>query len=144
MKKFLIVVSLLATVIVGLVISNVSGPFYGGLAAIPFLVWVGWYIGRRRKSRDRCYVYIISDTAGRGPIKVGITSNLKRRLRGLQTGSPQKLRVEHSVRFKTRKTALQVEKRIHRRGMEDGHHRNGEWFNREFAPRARRMLRGRT
>lgn len=68
------------------------------------------------------YVYLI----GTDDIqKVGITNDLNRRLRELQTGNPHKLTLHHHILVED-KDALYIEKKIH---LELNHRKmKGEWF----------------
>ena len=69
-------------------------------------------------------VYYIG--ASDGPVKVGITTSIKRRLAELQTGSPQQLHLLGWVRGDA-----QVEQQLH--AALKPHQIRGEWFEREHA-----------
>lgn len=58
-------------------------------------------------------------------IKIGIARDLNNRLKGLQTGSPDKLTLLGVIMPKTR-TPLQLEDQLHARFADDRSH--GEWF----------------
>ncbi len=73
------------------------------------------------------YIYIISNESNH--IKVGITKNLKRRLRSLQTGNGDKLTILFSEEFDcTRKHLLSVEKIIHNQLNTNLVKKHGEWY----------------
>jgi hypothetical protein len=70
------------------------------------------------------YVYIIgTDTP---PYKVGISRNPQRRLRALQTGHPEQLRIHHQIATDAAKTRL-LESVIHNNLKL--HRCAGEWFD---------------
>lgn len=70
------------------------------------------------------YIYIIG--ADQPPYKVGISKDPQRRLKNLQTGHPQKLRIHDLKETNAEKTKL-LESAIH---YHLKHHRtHGEWFN---------------
>lgn len=71
------------------------------------------------------YVYFIQGGEG-GPIKIGTGNNLRVRLKHLQIGNPQKLRVTHKIAMPSRKEAFALEKQLH---AEFAVWRlEGEWF----------------
>lgn len=73
------------------------------------------------------YVYIISTRKDGAPCKVGISSSPEARLSGLQTGSPEPLKLIDYYYFDTRQEAMRVERKFH-----DAHASQraiGEWFN---------------
>lgn len=70
------------------------------------------------------YIYVIGPE--NGPQKIGITNNLKHRLRAIQTGNPDKLFVHHFEEIDASRVRL-LERKIH---LELVHKRlKGEWFN---------------
>lgn len=74
------------------------------------------------------YVYLIGTEDIQ---KIGITNDLSRRLRELQTGNPHELTLHHHILVED-KDALSIEKKIH---LELNHRKlKGEWFrmDREF------------
>ena len=69
------------------------------------------------------YIYVIG--SDQPPYKVGISVNPQKRLRELQTGHPERLRVLHEQETEYDRTRL-LERVIHRHLK---HHRcEGEWF----------------
>ncbi|PID03615.1 hypothetical protein CSV67_02950 [Sporosarcina sp. P2] len=66
------------------------------------------------------YVYFVQAEIG-GPIKIGSASNVSKRIKALQTGNPEKLRVLHTTTGGKR-----LEFHLHRKFTE--HHKFGEWF----------------
>jgi hypothetical protein len=69
------------------------------------------------------YIYVIGGDPG--TIKVGVATNVKSRLRGLQTGSPVKLKVFHAIRVPA-KRAFIIEWAVHDRLAK--YELEGEWF----------------
>jgi len=61
---------------------------------------------------------------GRGPVKIGFSTDVERRLRELQTASPVPLRVVERVI-----ATPEVEALLHRRVCGWGRHLLGEWFD---------------
>ncbi len=61
--------------------------------------------------------------------KIGITDNIQRRIRDLQTGSPHDLRVSEIIEFPDEETARKAEGFIHRTLTLAGMHKRGEWFD---------------
>jgi hypothetical protein len=82
--------------------------------------------GCNHKRRMTFYIYVIAPEAGY-PCKVGVASNIKKRLKGLQTGSGEELFVHSVFAAANRGTAFRVEKFAHRRLQEN--RMVGEWFN---------------
>ncbi len=62
-----------------------------------------------------------------GPVKVGITTSLRSRLRALQTGSPSELVMAIAIGATDTVGARAVEQRFHR--THDGSRLVGEWFD---------------
>lgn len=60
------------------------------------------------------------------PVKIGIATSLKGRLKQLQTGNPEELRCHHFVRVPVDR-AIAVEAAAHRHFKD--RHRRGEWFD---------------
>ena len=83
-----------------------------------------------RDAKD-CWVYVIAavsdDRHVVGPVKVGITADVPKRLSGLQTGSPLKLVIVGKYAFWRREHARLVEGAFHRAC--DVHRLEGEWFD---------------
>lgn len=76
-------------------------------------------------SDGTCYIYIIAiDEVGM--VKVGISDNPQKRLSQLTTGSPFKMRIEHSFAAPSRKAAEDIERGFHR--VYADKRGNGEWF----------------
>lgn len=72
------------------------------------------------------WVYIIMDSGQYA--KVGVSHNVGRRLKILQTGNPQKLRVYALLRCENRQAAYELESAIHKIFKKHGSHTHGEWF----------------
>lgn len=66
-------------------------------------------------------VYVVGPEGG--PFKVGIARNLKRRLTGLQIGSPERLRVHHAI---LHHDAAAIERAVH--ALLADRRLTGEWF----------------
>lgn len=86
--------------------------------------------GAERQRREPSYfLYVVCthrDGAWSSPIKVGITANLKSRLRVLQTGSPHKLTYFNIWDMATRPVAVMIESAFH--DLQNKHKISGEWF----------------
>ena len=83
-------------------------------------------------SGEMCFIYFIAGVVGDGlelstPVKIGITKNLKQRLKGLQTSSWIPLNVIHSCTFSDNKIVLELEQTLHECLKEVNV--SGEWFN---------------
>lgn len=83
-----------------------------------------------------CYVYVIGRESGADVCKIGITSNPKKRLASLQSGSPHKLSVAHLFAFADRDIARQVEAETH--DIMGSGRMSGEWF--EVNPQAGALM----
>lgn len=70
-------------------------------------------------------VYVIQTTK-HGPIKVGLTSNLKKRIAQIQTGCPNPVTLVAWYPRSSRRKAAALEKELH--NLLDGHRMQGEWF----------------
>ncbi len=79
----------------------------------------------RKERREETCLYVIADERGFF-VKIGIATNPKRRLGGLQTASPYKLRLAHISAPMGRKAAEKKESRIHSALSE--YRAAGEWF----------------
>ena len=77
-----------------------------------------------RAEDARNCVYFISDG---NYIKIGVATDLLRRLASLQTGNPNKLEVKCIIEFESKREASYQESRIHRY-FKSKHH-FGEWFD---------------
>lgn len=73
------------------------------------------------------YIYIIG--SDHPPYKVGISKDPERRLRNLQTGHPQKLRI-HCLRETNGERTKLLEGAIHHHLRM--HRTNGEWFDLDY------------
>jgi hypothetical protein len=71
-----------------------------------------------------CHIYVIAGEAG--AVKVGIASNVERRLRGMQGSSPTPLVVRYIGLLASRGIAHRVETRAH--VLLWAYHAHGEWF----------------
>lgn len=77
---------------------------------------------------NKVFVYIAEmDCESMHPVKVGISSNPKSRIRSLQTGSPFPIRLLITVAAESRDHATHIESAIHA-AFEDTR-LSGEWFN---------------
>lgn len=73
------------------------------------------------------YIYIIGND--QGYIKIGVSNNVKRRLRQIQTGNEHKLTLLFTEEFEcTRKHLLHIEREIHRNLHKLATKCIGEWF----------------
>lgn len=76
---------------------------------------------------DKDFVYIISNS--KGLIKVGISKNPTRRVKQLQTGNGEVLKLLFTEEFKCpRKKLLQIEDKIHKYLSNMCKKKTGEWF----------------
>jgi hypothetical protein len=82
--------------------------------------------GCDHKRRMTFYIYVIAPSAG-FPCKVGVASNVGKRLKGIQVGNGEELHVHSVFAASNRGTAFRVEKFAHRR-LQDNR-MAGEWFN---------------
>lgn len=72
-------------------------------------------------------IYLIyADTDGIGQWKVGITTNINKRLQTLRVGNPNISHVECTYDIRSREIAYMVENLVHKRFKE--YKINGEWF----------------
>ena len=69
-------------------------------------------------------VYIISD--GSGYLKIGVAASLEKRVKQLQTGNPNELKVIGVIRCANRTEAGQMEARLHR--ILDACKYRNEWY----------------
>lgn len=61
------------------------------------------------------YVYIIqSGSSKKSPVKIGMSDDPEKRIKQLQTGNPQILRIIISIKCNSRKHAFELEKTLHR------------------------------
>jgi predicted GIY-YIG superfamily endonuclease len=71
------------------------------------------------------YLYVMASSQD-GPVKIGRAGSPAKRLRDLQPGHPQKLKVWHAVRM-SETNAVRMESGLHRKLAR--HRQSGEWFN---------------
>ena len=70
------------------------------------------------------FIYVISNPAWPGTVKIGCAIDVESRLKGFQTGSPARdYRLEHAIYTSDRRA---TEKVLHQ--LFDGHRMQGEWF----------------
>lgn len=74
-----------------------------------------------------CYLYFISSTKKNTPTKIGISSDVQRRLDHLQTANPYPLRCTGVIPFDSRREAANLENYLHRRLRKSC--TQGEWFD---------------
>ena len=78
------------------------------------------------EASDRCsFVYAIGD--GHGYVKIGTADDVRKRMRQLQTGNPNRLYLIAFLRLKTRHDADRVEREAHSSNERD--RTCGEWFS---------------
>ena len=77
--------------------------------------------------KDR-YVYFIQEAIGlHAPIKIGVSNNVKERLRNIQCCNPRKLEVYATLGPMGVAKAFQVEEALHKKFK--SFHLRGEWFS---------------
>lgn len=78
----------------------------------------------------KTYVYIIEcrtdESSSENPVKIGYTSNLKKRLAELQVGNPSLLILLAAVAYESEELAAEKEAHYHK--MFKRHNIRGEWF----------------
>lgn len=80
---------------------------------------------KMRRAAEYSLLYVIA-TSPAGPVKIGITRSLARRLSSLQIASPAQIHV-YAAAFVERSRCRYAERGIHR--MLDKKHLRGEWFD---------------
>lgn len=85
-----------------------------------------WMLDWKRLGRPHCHVYVIGPQEKR-PIKVGVAVDGHKRLTGIQTGNWNPLFVHRSGWLPDTKTAIALERFVHRTLKK--HHLSGEWFD---------------
>lgn len=60
-------------------------------------------------------------------VKIGVSDDVPRRLKQLQTGSPKEMEIIHVIPFKDRKEAYKEEARLHAKYSSSN--LGGEWFD---------------
>ena len=82
---------------------------------------------KKQKKNEKYYLYAIGDGEY---IKLGVTTDVKRRLKSLQTGHPKVLKeLWRYYVGKDKKEAYKTEKQLHRYSRK--HRCRGEWFKQE-------------
>lgn len=79
-------------------------------------------------------VYLIQTKHKKGmkvPVKIGVTANIERRLKSLQTGNPYKLECKALIPCKSKDSAYDLELFLHK--QLDRHRMQGEWFRSDFS-----------
>jgi len=79
-----------------------------------------------RSATGGCCVYLVQQEVT-GAIKIGISSNVPSRLKGLQTSSPYKLTLIHAYRPTGSMSAIEAERRLHKEFCDV--RLQGEWFS---------------
>lgn len=80
-----------------------------------------------QKSNDNyCVLYVLSDD-NTGHIKIGITSNLKERVKKIRNASGRDLKVAYTKKFHSTKQASVTERKLHK--FFDCNRIGGEWFD---------------
>jgi len=74
------------------------------------------------------HIYIIA-TYTKGPVKIGFSHHPPSRLKEIQTGNPDKLRLCGSLSFKKKIEVELIEKIIHSHLKDNNLYKRGEWFN---------------
>jgi len=78
-------------------------------------------------AKNKTFVYIIKAGSGyKSPIKVGVTDNVHKRMKQLQTGNPKELMLVMRFECNDRRHAFTLEKTIHE--TLEGRRLCGEWF----------------
>ena len=96
---------------------------------VPSLVWIVGVVNLIKGLIMDFYVYFVQKKdSPNSPIKVGHTTNLKRRLRSLQTGNPHKLEVRAAIVCGSRDDAAKLERSIHWIAEKKFRRLEGEWF----------------
>jgi hypothetical protein len=72
-------------------------------------------------------VYIIHRKTTETPIKIGISGDVKSRLAGLQTASPEELIIRYILTCKNQESAYKVERLLHKKYAD--RRLSGEWFD---------------
>lgn len=89
------------------------------------------------------YVYFIkAGRRKRAPVKIGVASNIERRLATLQTGNHRELLLLAAIKCETKHDAYRLESMFHR--MLKRHKMRGEWFRHDLNLKAieRMSIRG--
>lgn len=75
------------------------------------------------------YVYFVQEVkvSKAAPVKVGVTSNLKRRMKAMQTGNPRELTCRVLLGPMSRADAFEYEQQLH--GTFKRMRLRGEWFS---------------
>jgi hypothetical protein len=70
-------------------------------------------------------IYFIADDFN-GPVKIGITANIDRRIGQLQTGNPRSLKLMGFIKTESRKGDREIENALHKKYRDNNI--SGEWF----------------
>lgn len=101
------------------------------------------YLYLYQLERDRAFVYLDNDdqeyfvyfiqAGDSGPIKIGFTNNVERRLSGLQTGCANPLNIIAKLPFKSKAAASRYERELH--DQFSPYRLTGEWFSKRILAR---------
>lgn len=76
--------------------------------------------------RNRFYLYVVANI-GTEFLKIGVSSNPRKRVLTMQTGNPLPLKIAHVRGFNSSEIAFQVEARMH--FILGAFNKHGEWFS---------------
>jgi|TARA_S200002703_G_scaffold91696_1_gene79186 predicted GIY-YIG superfamily endonuclease len=80
----------------------------------------------KKKRNESGYVYIITNSAFKGYVKIGVTKNIKNRLRTYQTSSPHRnYKIEHYIHHPD---CYKAEQEIHEMMNYFALNKKNEWF----------------
>jgi len=78
-------------------------------------------------SGGNMYIYVLRKKANsNAPIKIGKAKDPVKRLKGLQTGNPEKLRIIHLVKCRSEMHSRSIEQELHSRLKK--YKMTGEWY----------------
>lgn len=84
-------------------------------------------------------IYILSiKTGSEKELKIGITNDLNKRLKSLQTGNSEKIHVEHTEEIDKNINIRKMENWIH--STFDKYRKQGEWFKGIEVKKVRKMI----
>lgn len=81
------------------------------------------FLTKEEKAHFEVHVYIL---ACAGFVKIGIATDVQKRIAGLQIGNPQKIELVYTLAPCPRSEALRIEQRAHRKLK--AFNASGEWF----------------